>query len=52
MDITVTAQEDIELILSSMDCYAGGILDDGSVHPDYMEVQFKSGNMAGYSLKI
>ena len=32
MDITVTAQEDIELILSSMDCYAGGILDDGSVH--------------------
>lgn len=52
MDITVTAQEDIELILSSMDCYAGGILDDGSVHPDYMDVQFKSGNMAGYSLKI
>ena len=27
-------------------------IDDGSVHPDYMEVQFKSGNMAGYSLKI
>ena len=52
MTITVTAREDIELILSYMDHYAGGILDDGSGYPDYMEVQYKSGYTGDYSLKI
>ena len=52
VDITVTAQEDIGLILSYMDHYAGGILDDGNVYPDYMDVQYKSGYSNGYSLKI
>lgn len=51
MAITVTARKDIELILSYMKHYAGGILDDGS-EPDYMEVQYKSGYTCGYPLKI
>ena len=52
MSIIATAQDDIELILSYMDHYAGGILDDGSGYPDYMEVQYKSGYTGDYSLKI
>ena len=52
IDITVTAQEDIELILSCRVQYAGGILDNGNIYPDYMEIQFKDGNMNGYSLKL
>lgn len=52
IDITVTEQEDISLILSDMGNYAKGILDNGKRYPDYMEIQFKSGNTNGYSLKI
>lgn len=52
MSITATAQEDIELILSYMDHYAVGILDNRSSYPDYMEVQYKNGNTNEYFLKI
>lgn len=52
MTISVTGQNDIKILLSYLDHYAGGILDDGSVYPDYMEIQFKNGNLNGYSLKI
>lgn len=51
-EISVTAPEDIALILDYVGSYAGGILDSASMSPDYMDVQYKDGNMSGYSVKI
>ena len=52
MSIIATAQDDIELILSYMEHYAGNILDTGNRYPDSMEVQYKNGATCSYSLKL
>ena len=52
MSIIATARDDIALILSYMEHYAGGILDTGNGYPDSMEVQYKNGSICSYSLKL
>ncbi len=45
--ISVTAQEDITLLLEHFRPYSGGILDDGKSQEDYIEVQYKNGEFYG-----
>ena len=45
--ISVTAQEDIALLLEHIRPYTVKILDDGETREDYIEVQYKNGNFYG-----
>lgn len=48
--ITVTGEEDIDLVLDHTGGYAGGILDMNFNYMDYIDIQYKDGNFFSYSI--